>query len=217
MSTTSLSIKITLSNGKIVEPNQIFSEANYDLMVLLLYLSLIRVGVDKGQEKVLVLDDVLQSIDSSIRANFIVYILENLKDWQLFITCHDRLWLNQLRYLFQKSTHKFKEYHISNWSFSNGPFIREENLVTIDNTLSQAITTRNVRIIAAISGLFLEKICQELSVSLACSIERKAGDRYTIGDLWPSIKKNLKKTSLHPLLEKIDKSLCIRNLLWMPL
>ena len=73
--------------------------------------------------------------------------------------------------------------------------------------------TRNVRIIAAISGLFLEKICQELSVSLACSIERKVGDRYTIGDLWPSIKKNLKKTNLHPLLEIIDKSLCIRNLL----
>ena len=100
VSQTSLSIRIKLINGRNVTPNQIFSEANYDLMVLLLYLSLIRVGVDRGQEKVLVLDDVLQSVDANIRANFIVYVLKELKDWQLFITCHDRLWLNQLKYLF---------------------------------------------------------------------------------------------------------------------
>ena len=66
VSQTSLSIRIKLINGRNVTPNQIFSEANYDLMVLLLYLSLIRVGVDRGQEKVLVLDDVLQSVDANI-------------------------------------------------------------------------------------------------------------------------------------------------------
>lgn len=210
---TSLSIKIMLINGKSVAPNQIFSEANNDLMVLLLYLSLIRVGVDRGQEKILILDDVLQSVDASIRANFIVYILKELKDWQLFITCHDRLWLNQLRFLFNNASHSFKEFHITNWSFSNGPVIREANLSIADNTLKEAIATDNVRIMASISGLFLEKICQELSVSLNCSIERKPGDRYTIGDLWPSLKKNLRKTSLSSLIEIIDKSLCIRNLL----
>lgn len=213
VSQTSLSINIKLVNGRTTTPNKIFSEANYDLMILLLYLSLIRVGVNRGQEKVLILDDVLQSVDSNIRANFIVYILKELKDWQLFITCHDRLWLNQLKYLFNNASHKFKEYHITNWSFSNGPVIREVNLSSKDDTLKQAISTNNIRIMASMSGLFLEKICQELSISLNCSIERKAGDKYTIGDLWPSIKKSLKKTSLNPIVERIDKLLCIRNLL----
>lgn len=213
VSQTSLTIRIKLVNGRDVTPNQIFSEANYDLMVLLLYLSLIRVGVDRGQEKVLVLDDVLQSVDANIRASFIVYLLKELKDWQLFITCHDRLWLNQLRYLFNNASHRFKEYHITNWSFANGPIIREENILTTDDTLKRAIDTENIRIMASISGLFLEKICNELSVSLHCSIERKPGDKYTIGDLWPGVKKSLKKTSLCPLIERIDKSLCIRNLL----
>lgn len=213
VSQTSLSIRIKLINGRNVTPNQIFSEANYDLMVLLLYLSLIRVGVDRGQEKVLVLDDVLQSVDANIRASFIVYILKELKDWQLFITCHDRLWLNQLKYLFNNASHVFKEYHISSWSFLSGPVIKEENMHSTDDTLKQAISTGNIRIMASISGLFLEKICQELSVSLRCSIERRPDDKYTIGDLWPSVKKALKKTSLVPLIEKIDKALCIRNLL----
>ena len=84
VSQTSLGINIRLINGRKVNPNQIFSEANYDLMVLLLYLSLIRVAVDRGQERLLILDDVLQSVDANIRANFIVYILKELKDWQLF-------------------------------------------------------------------------------------------------------------------------------------
>ena len=213
ISITSLNIIVKLSNGKKVSPNHIFSEANYDLMILLLYLSLIRVGADKGQEKVLILDDVLQSVDSNIRANFIIYILKELKDWQLFITCHDRLWLNQLKYLFNNASHKFKEYQISNWSFSNGPVLKEGNNLTYDDTLQQAIKTGNIRIMASMSGLFLEKICQELSVSLNCSIERKREDKYTIGDLWPSIKKSLKRTNIFSLIEKIDKSLCIRNLL----
>lgn len=213
VSQTSLSISIKLVNGRTATPNKIFSEANYDLMILLLYLSLIRVSVNRGQEKVLILDDVLQSVDANIRANFIVYILKELKDWQLFITCHDRLWLNQLKYLFNNASHKYKEYHITNWSFASGPVIREVNLSSTDDTLKQAINTNNIRIMASMSGLFLEKICQELSISLNCSIERKVGDKYTIGDLWPSIKKSLKKTSLNPILEKIDKLLCIRNLL----
>ena len=213
VSQTSLGINIRLINGRKVNPNQIFSQANYDLMVLLLYLSLIRVAVDRGQERLLILDDVLQSVDANIRANFIVYILKELKDWQLFITCHDRLWLNQLKYLFNSASHRFKEYHIFNWSFVGGPEIREENLSSTDDTLKRAIATGNFRIMASMSGLFLEKICQELSISLNCSIERKAGDRYTIGDLWPSIKKCLKKTHLVRIIDTIDKSLCIRNLL----
>ena len=50
-------------------------------------------------------------------------------------------------------------------------------------------------------------------MSLKCRIERKEGDRYTIGDLWPSLRKALKKTPLEKIIAEIDKSLCIRNLL----
>ena len=209
----SLRINVVLNNGKKVEPHQVFSEANFDLMILLLYLSIIRVGVDKGQEKVLILDDVLQSVDSTIRAKFISFILENLKDWQLIITCHDRLWLSQLKFLFQRAGHKFNEYSISNWSFSGGPYIERVNYSHFDDTLKKAIDTQNIRIIASMSGLFLEKLCQKLSVSLMVSIQRRFEDKYTIGDLWPGIKKILLKTTLKELVNEIDNLLFVRNLL----
>lgn len=210
---SSLNINIKLNNGLVVHPNEIFSEANYDLMILLLYLSLIRVGVDCGQEKVLVLDDVLQSVDSSIRAKFVSYILRELNDWQIIITCHDRLWLNQMRFIFQRESHKYKEYNIVNWSFYGGPVIQEQNIFTIDNTLKNAISTGNYRIIASMSGLFLEMLCQKLSVSMHCSVQRTNEDKYTIGDLWPGIKKTFKKTTLRPLMDEIDNLLFVRNLL----
>lgn len=209
----SFNIDVKLKNGIIVSPTDVFSEANYDLMILLLYLAIIRVGVDFGQSPVLVLDDVLQSVDSNIRTNFIDYILRELPKWQIIITCHDRLWLEQLRYLFNLRSHAFKEFHIYNWSFDLGPLITESKGHTTDNTLKDAIATKNVRIIAAVSGPFLEMICNELSVSLRCSIKRVSMDKYTLGDLWPAVKKALNKTSLSTVAEEINRLLYIRNLL----
>lgn len=209
----SFEIEIKLKNGHIVSPNQIFSEANYDLMILLLYLSIIRVGVDNGQEKLLIIDDVLQSVDANIRVKFIDYILKELSDWQFIITCHDRLWLNQLRELFRVKSHTYKEFNISGWTFETGPTIMETNIPSLDETLKQAISTGNVRIIASMSGLFYERICHELSISLRASIERKYDDKYTIGDLWPSVSKHLKQTPLKELVEQIDNFKHVRNLL----
>lgn len=209
----SFNIDVELKNGNVVSPTDVFSEANYDLMILLLYLSIIRVGVDYGQSPVLILDDVLQSVDSIIRTNFIDYILRTLSSWQLIITCHDRLWLEQLKYMFNLRGHAFKEYQIYNWSFENGPLLKEVKGRVVDQTLKEAIATNNVRIIAAVSGPFLEMICNELSVSLNCSIKRVEFDKYTLGDLWPSVRKALNKTTLASTAEEIDKLLFIRNLL----
>ncbi|MBP3550588.1 MAG: AAA family ATPase [Alistipes sp.] len=210
----SFDIEITLKDGQKVSPHQIFSEANYDLIVLLLYLSIIRAGVEKGQSKVLIIDDVLQSVDASIRIKFINYILTELNDWQFIITCHDRLWLNQLRELFHRKSHTYKEFNISNWSFELGPTVIESRYPTFDETLKQAIETKNARIIASMSGLFLEKILHELSMSLRAKIERRPEDKYTINDLWGNVSKQLKTFSpiLKSIVEEIDKFKHIRNL-----
>lgn len=213
LTVASLDIKLTLNSGVVISPNKIFSEANYDLLVLLLYISIIRVGVKNGQAKILVLDDVLQSVDSVIRSKFINYLLENMGEWQFFITCHDRLWLNHLKYLFNLKGHQFKELHITRWDFHHGPVLEEKRFEKRDTSIDDAIKTSNIRIIAATTGFFFEKICQKLSVSLPTSVKRNEGDRYTIGDLWPNIRKALKNTNIEPTLKLIDELLLIRNLL----
>lgn len=210
----SLEIVVRLKNGKVSTPNQLFSEANYDLMVLLLYFSLIRASVDMGQSKVIILDDVFQSVDSIIRARFMDYLLSKCKDWQFIITCHDELWLNQLRFLFNKNGVEVKEYKLCNWTFENGPKLIEVTNASYDNSLSEAISTNNKQIIASQSGIYFENICQKLSISLSISIHRTPNDKYTIGDLWPGIKKALKSSQeLMTLFDEVDRGHMVRNML----
>lgn len=216
---TTFDFKITLQNQTIVHPHQIFSEANYDLMILLLYVSLIRVGVDRGQSKVIIFDDVLQSVDANIRTKFMDYVLDKMPDWQIIMTCHDRLWLNQLYDIFKRHRHLLKMYHIKNWSFENGPCLVEQNFFSPDTTMRQAIETENPRIIAGTAGLLLENICNHLSISLKCSIVRDANDRYTLEPLWRSVLdvvNNRKNPELNkeikPYFENIEKLKIVRNL-----
>lgn len=212
-SPVSFDIMVELVNGKQMIPTHIFSEANYDLMILLLYISLVRAAALRGQTKLLVLDDVLQSVDATIRVKFIDYLLDKMSDWQFIITTHDRLWLNQLKYQFQRHGHQYKEYNIERWTFKDGPFLLEQNNFSLDDMLTCAIQTNNKTLIASASGVLLEKICQQLSITLHISIHRTNDDKYTIGDLWPGIKKVFKKTSINELISSIDSLLSIRNML----
>lgn len=212
--TASFEIKVKLKNGRWATPQQIFSEANFDLMVLLLYLSIIRVSVANGQSKVLILDDVLQSVDSVIRAKFMDYVLTVCHDWQIIVSCHDELWQKQMEYLFNLKGHKYKNIKIAKWDFETGPKVVYESLQSEASSLEKAISVGDKQIIASSAGLLLENICQKLSVSLSVRIHRKKDDKYTLGDLWPGIMKALKKSSLlSELLNNIDREMMVRNML----
>lgn len=206
----SFEIFITLNNGKITTPSNIFSEANLDLLILLLFTSLIKEAEKHGQSKIIFLDDVLQSVDSTIRLNFIEYLATDFKDWQIIITAHDKLWLNQIKSCFKRKQLLFKEIEINKWGFEMGPQITELESNENSNSLDIALKTNNSQIIASQSGLFLETICQKLSMSLNISIQRRQDDKYTIGDLWPGIKKYFKSSDLLCEINEIDKYLFIK-------
>lgn len=207
----SFDLIVHLKNGKKVQPNNIFSEANLDLLALLVFLSIIKEAAKKGQEKVLILDDVLQSVDSSIRLMFVDFLLKNYADWQLVFSIHDRLFLNQLKTIFKRYNHEFVEIEILKWDFENGPFIIKKDTEK-DNSLTKAISTNDINLITSQAGVLLEKICNHLSYSLPISIVRKKEDKYTLGDLWPGVFKKLKKTEINEVLETIEKLSFLRNL-----
>jgi hypothetical protein len=211
LSAASLSVNIHLQNGRICFPHHIFSEANLDLLVLLIFLSLAKESVEKGQAKLLVLDDVFQSVDSGIRVSVVDYILREFSDWQVIITVHDRLWKSQLCDLFRRNNHVFIESEIVRWSFSNGPTIFNTSK-NIDDLLLEAVEAGQVVNICSQAGLLLEEICDKLSWILPTSVTRRKEDKYTLGDLWPGIYKTLKKTNMKSIIDEIDKRLHLRNL-----
>jgi energy-coupling factor transporter ATP-binding protein EcfA2 len=211
ISATSLSINVHLKNGRCCSPHHIFSEANLDLLVLLVFLSLAKEAAEKTQAKFLILDDVLQSIDSTIRVSIVDYLLKEFSDWQLIFTVHDRLWRSQLCDLFRRNGHEFIESEIVRWNFDNGPTVFNTSK-DIDYFLLEAIEAGQVVNICSQAGLLLEEVCDKLSWILPTSIIRKKGDKYTLGDLWPGIYKTLKKTNMKVVVDEVDKWLHLRNL-----
>jgi hypothetical protein len=61
--------------------------------------------------------------------------------------------------------------------------------------------------------VLLEQISQELSWRLGASVQRRPGDGFTLGDLWPGVKKALKNTAAKPVCDEIDQLVAIRNLM----
>jgi len=205
-------IEFYLKNGKVCLPKQILSEANLDLLALLFYIAIIQESADRGQAKFLILDDVLQSVDATIRVSFLSYLLKNLSDWQLIITAHDRLWQRQVRELMNKSNYQFSEVVITKWSFETGPTLNQ-SIKSQEEEYSNTLESGDLVKICSGAGLLLEQICDILSINLFTSVQRKQDDRYTLSDLWSGVAKILRKTQLNEIVESIDSQIYLRNLL----
>lgn len=66
-----------------LRPEDVLSEANLDLLALLVFTSIAKAAAEQAQDRVLVLDDVVQSIDTTIRTRLLEYLASHLADWQL--------------------------------------------------------------------------------------------------------------------------------------
>lgn len=209
----SLDIVVEFTNGASAFPQQVFSEGYKDLIALLFFLAVTKRAAEMGQARVLILDDALQSVDSSVRLALMSYVLEQFKDWQLIVTGHDKAWHAQLRALFNARGVPVVDREIIRWDFGDGPVVREGAWTTL-SSLQNAMSRADVQATASSSGVLLEQIANELSWRLGSSVKRKQGDRYTLSDLWGGIYSILrKKQSTQAVCDKINSLVAIRNLL----
>ena len=208
----SLDLVVALSDGTNCFPRQLFSEAYCDLLALLFFVGVAKKASERGQAHVLILDDVLQSIDATVRHEFVDHILRHYGDWQLIFTVHDRLWLQQLRDLFSARALAFVETRIESWSFNGGPSLSSPDVSVIDRDLRTALISAEPRTIAALAGQMLEVVCDQITRKLRVPVPRRDGDRYTLGDLWPPVAQRLASTTAAPVVTRIAADKGLRNL-----
>jgi AAA domain len=211
-STLSLDIVITLDGGLNCFPQQIFSEAYQDLLALLFFTSVAKEASKRGQSRILIMDDVLQSIDSNVRHAFVDYILSDFGGWQLIFTTHDRLWKEQLRDLFDAYQHRFTELAIYDWGFGDGPRLSAELADPLSRDLISAISSGEPRTIGALAGQLLEVICDQLTRRLHLKVARTSNDEYTLGVLWPAVREWLSFTTRADIAQQITTHRYLRNL-----
>jgi hypothetical protein len=208
---STLEVSLILSDGKTVDPSLVLSEANLDLLALLVFVGVVEGAANAGQAKLLVLDDVFQSVDSVHRERVCAHLAQRLSDWQLVVLTHDRLWMAILGELLRQSGHRFVAREIVDWTFEAGPLLREAVLEP-SRPLEAALAGGIPTAICSASGLLLEEIAERLSWTLPSSVVRRRGDRYTLGDTWPGVAKRLRKLGMATEVEAVEASLPLRNL-----
>ena len=208
----SLDIIVRLKSGLNCFPQQIFSEAYQDLLALLFFVSVAKEASRRGQARVLILDDVLQSVDAQIRHSFVDYLLSEFSNWQLIFTTHDRLWLAQLRDLFDAYGHLCLERRIYRWDFDNGPRLAADNDDSLTRDLRSALQSGEPRTVGTLAGQLLEFTSDQLTKRMRLSVPRATNDRYELGDLWPVVRDRLSETSLDAPVRTIASHRHLRNI-----
>lgn len=211
-SAVALDLEMRMESGLRADPKAVLSEANRDLIAFLIFVAIAKAAAARGQAKILILDDVFQSIDAPIRVAALDFVVGDLPDWQLFVTAHDRLWREQVLGIFSRRSRPLSHFEIAAWSPLGGPDIRRPR-GAVSRSLNAALDSGDPSLIAAQAGRLLEQTCDVMSWTFPVSVNRRADDRYTLGDLWPPVAKVMKKTPAKNAAEEVDLFVHLRNML----
>lgn len=214
--------------GTTTPPQAYFSDSHLDTLGLCVFLAL--AALDKPEEAILVLDDVLASVDEPHVDRLIEALYaEAVKFRHCAITTHYRPWKQKLRWGWLKSGQcQFIE--LTKWTTKEGmTLIRSipdvERLRILINE-----TPPDLQLVCAKAGVILEAVLDFLTQLYECAVSRRANGLYTLGDLLPSINKKLRgslqvdiqskdaagnsvytTTSLTPLVEELTRIAQVRN------
>ena len=185
----STEIRIESFGRKGEDPRALTSEGHLDSLGLCIFLAFVK----KFNENcsLIVLDDVVTTVDSRHRENVCKLVLENFGDKQLIITTHDDLWYEQLNasiraYLMDGI---FKKLSIVNWDINIGPKIIpykprweriQEKIASGDKTGAGNEGRR-----------YLEWILKQICEVMNAPVPVTNWERGMVGDLFPHAKNRI--------------------------
>lgn len=199
------------------DPRAYYSEAHQDTLGLAVFLSLYERATRGSRFTLLVLDDILTSVDASHRYRVAEYLLNKVQNGtQLVITTHNRQWFEWLLHI--QATKGLKEQFVNkriiDWSLEEGPILEDPE--GDYDVLKASIGQRPHEQVIPIAGRLLEEILHNLRFGLSIAVSAKPGDRYTIGDLFPPFQKKLKdfpalKLALDAVCSELNNTWGVRN------
>ncbi|MDD2707880.1 MAG: AAA family ATPase [Verrucomicrobiae bacterium] len=171
-------------------PQAYFSDSHLDTLGLCVFLAL--ATLDGPEKTVLVLDDILASVDEPHVDRLIEMLYaEAIKFRHCLITTHYRPWKQKLRWGWLKNDQcQFIE--LSKWTNQQGmTLIRSIPDVERLRALL-AETSPDAQLVCAKAGVILEAVLDFLTQLYESKVPRRPGGLYTLGDLLPSIESKLR-------------------------
>lgn len=209
--TRSTNLTIDYSTVEEIHPKAYLSEGHQDSLGLCIFLAFAK---NFNQEcNLLILDDVVSTIDSNHREFIGKLLNEQFSNYQHIITTHDDIWFQQLiKYM------SFKRFVITNWNIKEGPII-QGHLQSWDK-IRQKLDDGD-KSAGGDARTYLEWILKNATFNTRTkSIIKPSGD-YTVGDLFYDVKnryKNIlknheKKDEILTKFDELEKRNYMGNLL----
>jgi len=214
----SINVKGDFYTCQDIDPRAYYSDAHLDTLGLSIFLALRRWYRKQYPDfNLLVLDDVISSVDAGHAVRLAELLLTEFSDYQILLTTHDRIWFEHLRDIQTRCgvAQNFVNKTIYSWNIDEGPDLREPE--DEGRRLRESIQSGQPYEIAALAGRLLEHILQEMRYSLRLPVPAKPGELYEIGDLWPAFYKEVKRNyptlyaKAQQTLDALDVSWPLRN------
>lgn len=218
--------------GKDVPPQAYFSQSHLDTLGLCVFLAL--ACRDRPSETILILDDVLGSVDEPHVERVVAMIYwVSTRFRHTILTTHYRPWRERFRWGALKPGHPCQFIELGPWDATNGmahfACLPETELLKA----LLAAKPADVQAIASKAGVILEYALDYLTQRYECAVPRRFSGAYTIGDLLPAVGKKLRDAlnieirdgitdpdapatsviQLKPVLDEIERIAKVRNLM----
>jgi len=162
-------------------PHALHSEGHQDSMGLCLFLSLAEY-LAEGIIDIVLLDDVVMSVDADHRRSLCKLMATFFKDKQFIITTHDKTWANQLKTEGIVSSKSSIEFY--NWDIETGPHVNLEKDIWKD--VKKALEENNVPEGAAKLRRGAESFFETICDALEAPVTYRQNRRWELGNFMPA-------------------------------
>ncbi|WP_075087235.1 hypothetical protein [Verrucomicrobium spinosum] len=162
------------------DPRAFLSEGHLDSLGLCIFLATVKIFNPTGT--MLVLDDVLTSIDKDHRHRVGELLFDEFHEYQILLTTHDEYWFDLLKSLSRargiQGTWKFTK--VEGWTVERGPTlsVSDDSWAFINANLNEA----SYRALGGPLRLVLEDFLKRAAVKLESKVKFKIDGKYTSGD-----------------------------------
>lgn len=167
--------------GNDVPPQAYFSQSHLDTLGLCVFLAL--AARDRADETVLILDDVLGSVDEPHVERVIGMIYEVSKDFRhTIVTTHYRPWREKYRWGWLKPGQACQFVELTGWGIDDG--IRLISSLPEIDRLKTLLSESPVdpQAICSKAGVILEAVLDYLTQKYECRVPRRQSGAYTLGE-----------------------------------
>ena len=175
-------------HGKEVkDPQFVYSDGHLDTVGICIFLALRTFRAKQpGDPKVMILDDIIISIDLGHARRLITLLRQAFADHQILMLTHNGLFAYWCKYLMPG----LRRLQIKGWSLAGGPLIGD--YPTAREDIVDALASGTAKEIAIRLMGLLDEWTAEARYAYAVPVPAKVDERYTLTEIWDPLVKQLK-------------------------